>query len=53
MVSEDGVEFLVQPRGGFGVRPECVPGRRHGSRSIHPAARFPSSPRLCRGRAPP
>lgn len=32
MASEDGVELLVQPRSDFGVRPECVPGRRHGSR---------------------
>ena len=32
MVSEDGVELFVQPRSDFGVRPEYVPGRRHGSR---------------------
>ena len=32
MVSEDRVELLVQPRSDFWVRPDCVPGRRHGSR---------------------
>ena len=32
MVCEEGVELLVQPRSDFGVGPECVPGRRHGSR---------------------
>ena len=31
MVSEEESSF-VQPRSDFGVRPEYVPGRRHGSR---------------------